>query len=86
MAHGPAKPTGRLRILNDRDERSVNIWGLLAQAAYRHGKQFQTVAELNDADTEEWDNIQQSYLESLTNSRNNILFQVMRKFGGPSSY
>uniref|UniRef100_A0A8R1ITY3 HTH_Tnp_Tc3_1 domain-containing protein n=1 Tax=Caenorhabditis japonica TaxID=281687 RepID=A0A8R1ITY3_CAEJA len=33
-----------------------------------------------------WDKIQPSHLESLTNSGNNRLFQVMRKFGGPSSY
>uniref|UniRef100_A0A8R1IP22 HTH_Tnp_Tc3_1 domain-containing protein n=1 Tax=Caenorhabditis japonica TaxID=281687 RepID=A0A8R1IP22_CAEJA len=80
MAHGSAKPTGRPRIRNDRDKRSV---GLFVRAVYRPGKQFQTVAELKDV---VWDKIQPSYRESLTNSRNNRLFQVMRKFGGPSSY
>uniref|UniRef100_A0A8R1E8L2 Uncharacterized protein n=1 Tax=Caenorhabditis japonica TaxID=281687 RepID=A0A8R1E8L2_CAEJA len=73
MAHGSTKPTGRPRILNDRDERSV----------VSPGKQFQIVAELKDA---VWDKIQPTYLESLTTSRNNRLFQVMRKFEGPSSY
>uniref|UniRef100_A0A8R1IGU6 Uncharacterized protein n=1 Tax=Caenorhabditis japonica TaxID=281687 RepID=A0A8R1IGU6_CAEJA len=60
-----------------------NVWGLFARAVYGPGKQFQTVAELKDA---VWDKIQPSYLESLTKSRNNRLFQVMQKFGGPSSY
>uniref|UniRef100_A0A8R1IPF9 HTH_Tnp_Tc3_1 domain-containing protein n=1 Tax=Caenorhabditis japonica TaxID=281687 RepID=A0A8R1IPF9_CAEJA len=82
MAHGSAKPTGRPRILivNDRDERSV---GLFARVVYCHGKQFQSVAELKDA---VWDKIQPSYLESLTNSRNNRLFQVMQKFKEPNYY
>uniref|UniRef100_A0A8R1IHX3 Uncharacterized protein n=1 Tax=Caenorhabditis japonica TaxID=281687 RepID=A0A8R1IHX3_CAEJA len=62
---------------------SENVWGLFARAVYRHGKQFQTVAELKDA---MWDKIQPSYLESLTNSRNNRLFQVMQKFKEPISY
>uniref|UniRef100_A0A8R1IK75 Tc1-like transposase DDE domain-containing protein n=1 Tax=Caenorhabditis japonica TaxID=281687 RepID=A0A8R1IK75_CAEJA len=60
-----------------------NVWGLFARAVYGHGKMFQTVAELKDA---VWDKIQPSHLESLTNSGNNRLFQVMLKFGGPSSY
>uniref|UniRef100_A0A8R1IAX8 Tc1-like transposase DDE domain-containing protein n=1 Tax=Caenorhabditis japonica TaxID=281687 RepID=A0A8R1IAX8_CAEJA len=63
-----------------------NVWGLLARAVYRHGKQFQTVGELEDAVTEEWDKLQSSYLESLTQSMSNRLCQVMQKFGGPTSY
>uniref|UniRef100_A0A8R1EDZ0 DDE_3 domain-containing protein n=2 Tax=Caenorhabditis japonica TaxID=281687 RepID=A0A8R1EDZ0_CAEJA len=63
-----------------------NVWGLLARAVYRHGKQFQTVGELKDAVTEEWDKLQPSYLESLTQSMSNRLCQVMQKFGGPTSY
>uniref|UniRef100_A0A8R1IV22 HTH_Tnp_Tc3_1 domain-containing protein n=1 Tax=Caenorhabditis japonica TaxID=281687 RepID=A0A8R1IV22_CAEJA len=93
MAHGSAKPTGRPRILNDRDKRSAslldpieNVWGLLARAVYRHGKQFQTVGEIKDAVTEEYDKLQSSYLESLTESMSNRLCQVMQKFVGPSSY
>uniref|UniRef100_A0A8R1HVR0 Uncharacterized protein n=1 Tax=Caenorhabditis japonica TaxID=281687 RepID=A0A8R1HVR0_CAEJA len=78
------KSSSTLLVFHEEDQNIV--WGLLAQAAYCHGKQFQTVAELNYADTEEWDKIQPSYLESLTNSRNNRLFQVMQKFGGPNSY
>uniref|UniRef100_A0A8R1IL10 Tc1-like transposase DDE domain-containing protein n=1 Tax=Caenorhabditis japonica TaxID=281687 RepID=A0A8R1IL10_CAEJA len=67
MAHGSAKPTGRPRILNDLDLNPIeDVWGLLAQAVYRHGKQFQTVGELKDAVTDEWDKLQSSYLESLT--------------------
>uniref|UniRef100_A0A8R1IE76 HTH_Tnp_Tc3_1 domain-containing protein n=1 Tax=Caenorhabditis japonica TaxID=281687 RepID=A0A8R1IE76_CAEJA len=55
MTHGSEKYTGRPRILNYRDERSV---GLLARAVHHHGKKkFQTVAELKDAVTEEWDKI-----------------------------
>uniref|UniRef100_A0A8R1IRB9 Uncharacterized protein n=1 Tax=Caenorhabditis japonica TaxID=281687 RepID=A0A8R1IRB9_CAEJA len=60
-----------------------NVWGLFARAVYDPGKQFQTVTELKDA---VWDKNQPSYLESLTKNRNNRLFQVMRKFGKPSSY
>uniref|UniRef100_A0A8R1HS14 Dynactin subunit 5 n=1 Tax=Caenorhabditis japonica TaxID=281687 RepID=A0A8R1HS14_CAEJA len=63
-----------------------NVWGLLARAVYRHGKQFQTVGELKDAVTEEWDKLQPSFLESLTQSMSNRLCQVMQKFGGPTSY
>uniref|UniRef100_A0A8R1IGB8 HTH_Tnp_Tc3_1 domain-containing protein n=2 Tax=Caenorhabditis japonica TaxID=281687 RepID=A0A8R1IGB8_CAEJA len=86
MAHGSAKPTGLPRIVNDGDERSVNVWGLLARAVYRHGEQFQTVGELKDAVTEEYDKLQSSYLESLTQSMSNRLCQVMQKFLGPTSY
>uniref|UniRef100_A0A8R1IJT2 Uncharacterized protein n=1 Tax=Caenorhabditis japonica TaxID=281687 RepID=A0A8R1IJT2_CAEJA len=63
-----------------------NVWGVLARAVYRHGKQFQTVGTLKDAVTEEWDKLQSSYLESLTQSMSNRLCQVMQKFGGPTSY
>uniref|UniRef100_A0A8R1E899 Uncharacterized protein n=1 Tax=Caenorhabditis japonica TaxID=281687 RepID=A0A8R1E899_CAEJA len=63
-----------------------NVWALLARAVYRHGKQFQTVGELKDAVTEEWDKLQSSYLESLTQSMSNRLCQVMQKFVGPTSY
>uniref|UniRef100_A0A8R1HUF4 Tc1-like transposase DDE domain-containing protein n=1 Tax=Caenorhabditis japonica TaxID=281687 RepID=A0A8R1HUF4_CAEJA len=63
-----------------------NVWGLLARAVYHHGKQFQTVGELNDAVADEWDKLQSSYLESLTQSMSNRLCQVMQKFGGPTSY
>uniref|UniRef100_A0A8R1IYI9 Uncharacterized protein n=1 Tax=Caenorhabditis japonica TaxID=281687 RepID=A0A8R1IYI9_CAEJA len=36
--------------------------------------------------TEEYDKLQSSYLESLTQSMSNRLCQVMQKFGGPTSY
>uniref|UniRef100_A0A8R1EJ23 Uncharacterized protein n=1 Tax=Caenorhabditis japonica TaxID=281687 RepID=A0A8R1EJ23_CAEJA len=86
MAHGSAKPTGRPRILNDLDKPCVNVWGLLARSVYHHGKQFQTVGELKNAVTEEWDKLQSSYLESLTRRMSNQLCQVMQKFGGRTSY
>uniref|UniRef100_A0A8R1IG64 HTH_Tnp_Tc3_1 domain-containing protein n=1 Tax=Caenorhabditis japonica TaxID=281687 RepID=A0A8R1IG64_CAEJA len=39
-----------------------------------------------DAVTEEYDKLQSSYLESLTQSMSNRLCQVMQKFLGPTSY
>uniref|UniRef100_A0A8R1EBB7 HTH_Tnp_Tc3_1 domain-containing protein n=2 Tax=Caenorhabditis japonica TaxID=281687 RepID=A0A8R1EBB7_CAEJA len=80
MAHGSAKPTRLPRIVNDRDERSVRMSGHFLP------EQFQTVGELKDAVTKEWDKLQSSYLESLTQSMSNRLCQVMQKFVGPTPY
>ncbi|EFP00390.1 hypothetical protein CRE_01407 [Caenorhabditis remanei] len=63
-----------------------NVWGLLARAVYRHGKQFQTVSDLKDTILDEWNKLQPSYLQSLTDSMSNRLCQVIQNFGGSTTY
>ncbi len=35
----------------------MNVWGELVQAVYRDGKQYETVRDLKEAITYEWENM-----------------------------
>lgn len=63
-----------------------NVWGYLARRVYAHGRQFATVAELQQTIFEEWDAIPQDYLRTLTESMPNRIFNTIRNGGNSSGY
>uniref|UniRef100_A0A8R1IEX7 Uncharacterized protein n=1 Tax=Caenorhabditis japonica TaxID=281687 RepID=A0A8R1IEX7_CAEJA len=74
VAYGTSKSTGRPRKLKQRDERNAN------------GKQYNSISELKDAVKAEWNKIHPSYLENVSNSMPNRIFQVIQKNGRFISY
>uniref|UniRef100_A0A8R1EGC6 Uncharacterized protein n=1 Tax=Caenorhabditis japonica TaxID=281687 RepID=A0A8R1EGC6_CAEJA len=58
----------------------------MASSVYKNGKQYNSISELKDAVKAEWSKIQLSYLENLSNSMPNRIFQVIQKNGGFTSY
>uniref|UniRef100_A0A8R1I5W6 HTH_Tnp_Tc3_1 domain-containing protein n=1 Tax=Caenorhabditis japonica TaxID=281687 RepID=A0A8R1I5W6_CAEJA len=76
VAYGTSKSTGRARKLKQRDERNV------ARAVPNTMKSAKYV----DAVKTEWSKIHPSYLENLSNSMPNRIFQVIQKNGGVTSY
>uniref|UniRef100_A0A8R1E6Z8 DDE_3 domain-containing protein n=1 Tax=Caenorhabditis japonica TaxID=281687 RepID=A0A8R1E6Z8_CAEJA len=63
-----------------------SVWDILASSVYKNGKQYNSISELKDAVKAEWSKIQLSYLENLSNSMPNRIFQVIQKNGGFTSY
>uniref|UniRef100_A0A8R1IS94 Tc1-like transposase DDE domain-containing protein n=1 Tax=Caenorhabditis japonica TaxID=281687 RepID=A0A8R1IS94_CAEJA len=63
-----------------------SVWDILARPVYKNGKQYNTISELKDAVKTEWSKIHPSYLENLSNSMPNRIFQVIQKNGGVTSY
>uniref|UniRef100_A0A8R1ELG9 HTH_Tnp_Tc3_1 domain-containing protein n=1 Tax=Caenorhabditis japonica TaxID=281687 RepID=A0A8R1ELG9_CAEJA len=76
VAYGTSKSTGRARKLKQRYERTV------ARAVSNTMKSAKDV----DAVKAEWSKIHPSYLENLSNSMPNRIFQVIQKNGGVTSY
>uniref|UniRef100_A0A8R1ENU1 HTH_Tnp_Tc3_1 domain-containing protein n=1 Tax=Caenorhabditis japonica TaxID=281687 RepID=A0A8R1ENU1_CAEJA len=76
VAYGTSENTGRPRKLKQRDERNV------ARAVPNTMKS----AKDSDAVKAEWSKIRLSYLENLSNSMPNRIFQVIQKNGGLTSY
>uniref|UniRef100_A0A8R1EJ87 Tc3 transposase DNA binding domain-containing protein n=1 Tax=Caenorhabditis japonica TaxID=281687 RepID=A0A8R1EJ87_CAEJA len=62
------------------------VWGFLTRSVYKNGKQYNSIFELKDAVKTEWSKIHPSYLENLSNSMPNRIFQVIQKNGGFTSY
>uniref|UniRef100_A0A8R1HSC7 Tc1-like transposase DDE domain-containing protein n=1 Tax=Caenorhabditis japonica TaxID=281687 RepID=A0A8R1HSC7_CAEJA len=58
------------------------VWGFLTRSVYKNGKQYNSISELKDAVRTEWSKIHPSYLENLSNSMPNRIFQVIQKNGG----
>uniref|UniRef100_A0A8R1I7Q5 Tc1-like transposase DDE domain-containing protein n=1 Tax=Caenorhabditis japonica TaxID=281687 RepID=A0A8R1I7Q5_CAEJA len=63
-----------------------SVWDILARSVYKNGKQYNSISELKDAVKTEWSKIHPSYLENLSNSMPNRIFQVIQKNGGVTSY
>uniref|UniRef100_A0A8R1EC40 HTH_Tnp_Tc3_1 domain-containing protein n=1 Tax=Caenorhabditis japonica TaxID=281687 RepID=A0A8R1EC40_CAEJA len=76
VAYGTSKSTGRARKLKQRDEKNV------AREVSNTMKSAKDV----DAVKTEWIKIHPSYLENLSNSMPNRIFQVIQKNGGVTSY
>uniref|UniRef100_A0A8R1EIX3 HTH_Tnp_Tc3_1 domain-containing protein n=1 Tax=Caenorhabditis japonica TaxID=281687 RepID=A0A8R1EIX3_CAEJA len=77
VAYGTSKSTGRARKLKQRYERTV------ARAV---SNTMKSAKDLKDAVKAEWSKIHPSYLENLSNSMPNRIFQVIQKNGGVTSY
>uniref|UniRef100_A0A8R1EQV2 Transposable element Tc3 transposase-like DNA-binding HTH domain-containing protein n=1 Tax=Caenorhabditis japonica TaxID=281687 RepID=A0A8R1EQV2_CAEJA len=63
-----------------------SVWGILASSVYKTGKQYNSISELKNAVKAEWNKIQPSYFENLSNSMPNRIFQVIQKNGGFTKY
>lgn len=63
-----------------------NVWGELVRRVYGNGRQFRTVEELKSVLIEEWEAMTQTYLQTLFNSMNNRLFEVIRGNGKTINY
>lgn len=63
-----------------------NLWGILARAVYRDGKQFRSVSELKKKVEEEWSQIPPEIFKNLINSMNDRIFEVISKNGGHTTY
>uniref|UniRef100_A0A8R1J3M3 HTH_Tnp_Tc3_1 domain-containing protein n=1 Tax=Caenorhabditis japonica TaxID=281687 RepID=A0A8R1J3M3_CAEJA len=63
-----------------------SVWGILTRSVYKNGKQYNSIFELKDAVKAEWSKIHPSYLDNLSNSMPNRIFQVIRKNGEFTSY
>uniref|UniRef100_A0A8R1EKL9 HTH_Tnp_Tc3_1 domain-containing protein n=1 Tax=Caenorhabditis japonica TaxID=281687 RepID=A0A8R1EKL9_CAEJA len=87
VAYGTSKSTGRARKLKQRYERTVaRAVSNTMKSAKDNGKQYNSISELKDAVKAEWSKIHPSYLENLSNSMPNRIFQVIQKNGGVTSY
>uniref|UniRef100_A0A8R1EXV4 HTH_Tnp_Tc3_1 domain-containing protein n=1 Tax=Caenorhabditis japonica TaxID=281687 RepID=A0A8R1EXV4_CAEJA len=59
-----------------------SVWGFLTRSVYKNGKHYNSISELKDAVKAVWSKIHPSYLENLSNSMPNRIFQVIQKNGG----
>jgi transposase len=63
-----------------------NLWGTLARAVYRDGRQFVTIKELKDAIKLEWAKLGPNEFHALANSMPNRLFETIKHQGGTTKY
>ena len=63
-----------------------NVWGYLAQAVYRGGRQFSSVTLLKNAVLREWENIPQEYIKNLYETLKKRIADVLVYKGGPTTY
>lgn len=63
-----------------------NVWGLLAQQVFQHGRRYDTVRQLKDAIIQEWNKIDQIRLQSYIESMPKRLEEVIKNKGGPTHY
>lgn len=63
-----------------------NLWGLLARAVYRDGRQFMSEDDLKSVILSEWVKIDVSYLQKLVESMPDRCFQVLERKGMKTSY
>lgn len=58
-----------------------NLWAILSQRVYSHGRQYSTLKELKEAIVLEWSKIDDSVLQNLINSMPRRVLQVISKKG-----
>lgn len=63
-----------------------NVWSAMAARVYAHGKQYTTVAQLEQAILAAWDSIEQEYLHRLLASMPRRCLAVIKKKGGETKY
>lgn len=62
-----------------------DLWGELARRVYSNGRQYNSVAELQQSMINEWSNIPNDILQNLINSINDRIYEVI-KYGGNVHY
>ena len=63
-----------------------NLWGLLANAVYDNGKQFESVNDLKRAISREWAKMDIQELRNVVESMPNRIFEVIRLHGSKTKY
>ncbi|KAG3013283.1 hypothetical protein PC120_g13382 [Phytophthora cactorum] len=63
-----------------------NVWSAMAAKVYAHGRQYRTVAELEEAVLAAWDAIVQEYLLKLVESMPRRCLAVIKQKGGLTKY
>ena len=66
-----------------------NLWGLLTRKVFINGRQFRTKEELNHFETsilKSWDEIMETECQTLTESMQNRIFQVILLKGAKTKY
>lgn len=63
-----------------------NFWGQLAKEVYTDGRQFDCVADLNDAVQKAWDGLKRSYLKRIYKSISNKLIDFIERKGHKTNY
>ncbi|KAG2822777.1 hypothetical protein PC112_g10795 [Phytophthora cactorum] len=63
-----------------------NVWSAMAAKVYAHGRQYRTVAELEEAVLAAWDAIGQEYLLKLVESMPRRCLAVIKQKGGLTKY
>uniref|UniRef100_A0A8R1I7C8 HTH_Tnp_Tc3_1 domain-containing protein n=1 Tax=Caenorhabditis japonica TaxID=281687 RepID=A0A8R1I7C8_CAEJA len=93
VAYRTSKSTGRPRKLKQRDENTTESFQINYFAnnpkIWKHhapNQEANSISELTDAVKAKWSKIHPSYLDNLSNSRPNRIFQVIQKNGGFTSY
>lgn len=58
-----------------------NLWGIMVRRVYENNRHFETTDELKAAIKETWNSIDRALFQSLAESMNNRIFEVIRKGG-----
>lgn len=59
-----------------------NLWGIMVRHIYAEGRQYQSIAALQQA----WNDINQETIDNLILSMDNRMFQVINRNGGQTDY
>ncbi|KAE8887964.1 hypothetical protein PF003_g27989 [Phytophthora fragariae] len=63
-----------------------NVWALLADKVYSHGKQYHSVPELTAAVMKAWDSVSMKEITTLLDSMGKRCFEVAKKLGDKTHY
>ena len=64
-----------------------NLWGLLlVRKVYKNTRQFETTTDLKVAITDSWEQITEEDRKSLVDSREQLIFDVIKNNGGLINY
>ena len=63
-----------------------NCWGYLTRAVYKNGRQFDTLEDLREALTYEWENLSLEYIRSLIESMPRRVCQLWKRDGREIEY
>lgn len=63
-----------------------NLWGILVRRVYANNKQYDSVEALKNAISEEWNKIEPNLLQTLTESMNSRIFDLIKNKGKQVNY
>ncbi|KAK2586497.1 hypothetical protein KPH14_011395 [Odynerus spinipes] len=63
-----------------------NCWGDLSRAVYAKGRQFNSVNELKECITQEWEKMEQKRIQKLFKSIPKRIISIIKNSGGSTKY